>query len=118
MSAFDEFVNGAKKAFDYASVKTNEVVEATKVQIEKSQLSCKLRDEYEKLGRTCYKMSETGEDLTGQMKLHISKIKELIESIKQATENSASKSKLKTCENCNFVVSPNYQFCPKCGAKL
>ena len=118
MSAFDEVVYGAKKVFDAAAVKTNELYEASRIQIEKSQLNCRLRDEYEKLGKLCYKMSETGEDMTGQMKINITKIKGLLKDIELANENLNSKTRSRTCESCGFVVNSKYEFCPKCGKKL
>ena len=47
MSAFDEFVNGAKKAFDYASVKTNEV-ERLKFEIVKHIIDTRLAESRKK----------------------------------------------------------------------
>ena len=117
MSAFDEIIYGAKKCFDAASVKTNEFFEASKVQIEKSQLNCKLKEEYINLGKIYYDMSETGIDKTEKMKSIIAKIHGYLEDIKLANENFV-KEKFKICENCGEQNSINYEYCSKCGTKL
>lgn len=118
MSTFDEFINGAKKAFDTASEKTSEIFEATKIQVEKSQLNCKLSNEYEKLGKACFKMSETGIDTTEKMKNHISRIKDIHSELDKLGENRTSKSLSKFCPNCNTIFNGKYTFCPICGEKL
>ena len=119
MSAFDEIVYGAKKCFDAASVKTNEIIEASKIQIEKSQLNCKLKEEYVRLGKVCYNMSETNVDQTAKMKLIITRIKQILEDIEVANQNFSSNSnKPHVCENCGTTNANKSDFCSKCGNKL
>jgi ribosomal protein L40E len=117
MSAFDEFVYGAKKCFDAAAVKTNEFIEASKIQIEKSQLNCELRDEYVKLGKACYDMSESGIDNTAKMQAIIERINSIKEELKLAEENFKSK-KPKICHNCGSKNDYDFKYCSKCGSKL
>ena len=117
MSTFDDLIYGAKKALDVATVKTNELYEASKIQIEKSQLNGKMKEEYLKLGKTCYQMSDTGIDQTEKMKTIITKIHELDAELKNLNQNSET-SKYKTCSECNSQNSIKSNFCYKCGNKL
>lgn len=118
MSTFDEVVNGAKKMFDAAAVKTNELYESSRIHIEKSQLNCKLKEEYEKLGKTCYNMSETGEDMTIAMKNSINKINQLKKEIQLKNDDLNNVNNTVTCSACGASINAKCDYCPKCGAKL
>lgn len=117
MSAFDEFVNGAKRCFDYAAEKTEKAIDISKVQIEKSQLVCKLKEEYASLGKLCYAMSETGEDYSENMKAKIINIHNLKEEI-AILNGKLNKPKSKACSNCGNVTENKSEYCPKCGERL
>ena len=117
MSAFDEIVYGAKKCFDAASVKTNEFIEASKIQIEKSQLNCMLKEEYIRLGKACYEMSEKDIDQSVKMKVIIKKINSLLQDIELANQNFSS-NKPKICESCGATNTSKAEFCSKCGNKF
>lgn len=117
MSAFDEFVNGAKRCFDYAAEKTEKAIDISKLQIEKSQLVCKLKDEYTDLGKLCYAMSETGEDYSENMKAKIINIHNLKEEI-AILNGQLNKPKNKTCPKCGYSADTKSEYCAKCGEKL
>lgn len=117
MSAFDEILYGAKKCFDAAAEKTNEFIENSKIQMEKSQLHCEMKDEYVRLGRTCYQMSETGIDQTEKMKTIIAKIKALHDELERVS--TAQRTPKETvCEVCGAVNASRNAYCSKCGVKL
>lgn len=117
MSALDEFINGAKKCLDTATIKTNEFIEASRVQIEKSQLTGQLREEYAKLGRLYYEMSTTGVDKTEKINTVISKINDLLADIQLAKETLSANID-KVCKNCGASNSSKFEYCSKCGMKL
>lgn len=114
MTAFDEFVNGAKKCFDYAAEKTGVAVEASKRQIEKSQLNCKLRDEYAALGKLSFETVENGADNAEKMRRRINNIRALKEQL-GFLEESAKENH--TCSVCGRTIKKGFSYCPECGAK-
>lgn len=115
MTAFDEFVNGAKKCFDVAVEKTGAAVEASKRRIEKSQLSCKLRDEYAALGRLSFETAENGADNAEKMRRCINNIRALKEQIGSLNEEQPERGNL--CPVCGKPVKKGFSYCPECGAK-
>ncbi|MEG0614686.1 MAG: hypothetical protein RR540_02940 [Oscillospiraceae bacterium] len=117
MSTFDNFITKAKKYVDVATVKTNEFVEVSRIEIEKSQLNSKLRELYCKLGRICFNMSKTGNDESEKMSKIINKINEVQADIDLANENLGTK-KYKNCPICNNKNSNLAEFCSNCGEKI
>ena len=117
MSVFDEFLYGAKKCFDAAAEKTSDLFEASKIQLEKSQLTCEIKEEYEKLGKICYHMSESGVDQTEKMKASIVRIHALRDELAQLRENAKS-DRVKVCTECGAENSPHFKYCSSCGSRL
>lgn len=117
MSAFDDLVYGAKKCFDAAAVKTTEIIECSRVQLEKAQLNGELKEQYTKLGKLCFEMAESGEDKSVPMRHVMDSIREILEDLKLADENVKS-NKPKVCPNCKNENDPEFEFCSRCGTKL
>lgn len=117
MSAFDEFLSGAKRCFDYAAEKTGKAIDISKLQIEKSQLVCKLKEEYTALGKLCYAMSETGEDYSEKMKAKIINIHQLKEEI-AILNSQLNSTRTTTCKGCGYTSETRFDYCPKCGEKM
>lgn len=92
MFSFDEFVTGAKKCFDVASEKGTELLEASKLQIRRSELNCKLKDEYARLGKICYEMTKGEGDVSEKMEKCVVKISKILEDI-GAVEAAAASAK-------------------------
>lgn len=117
MSAFDNFMYGAKRCIDTATVKTNEFIETSRVKIERAQLNNTLREEYTKLGKLCYDMSEKDVKDPEKMSRIIAKINRLKEDIELANDHLSSYEE-KFCEVCGMTNPAKFQYCSKCGNKL
>lgn len=95
MFTFDEFVTGAKKCFDAASEKGSELLESGRLQVRRSELNCKLKDEYARLGKMCYAAAGGDSSVNEKMEKHIIKIREILEEISEVEKaaNSAKREK-------------------------
>ncbi|MBE6839548.1 MAG: hypothetical protein E7507_08450 [Ruminococcus sp.] len=118
MSGMDSFIDGARRCIDSAAEKTGDFIEVSKLKLEKTQLESKVREQYQKLGKMCFDMSETGTDTTPYMNEVMDKIRELKKDIQWTEDRINSVKPQKTCASCGKKNSTENLYCQNCGAKL
>ncbi len=114
----DDFIDGARRYADIAATKTNEFIEISKLKLDKTRLQSKVRENYQKLGKLCFKMSESGTDLTKDMNDIIDIIRSLKEDIAWIDEQLREAKPHKTCQKCGTANPTSCVYCSACGEKL
>lgn len=119
MYDFDNFVSDVKKAADVVASKTGEVIDASKVQIEKSQVKVVIKEKYQELGKLCYQSVENGYEDTTAMQTLVNEIKGLKAKLKSLDGMCASNTvKQRVCPACGFANPAEFEYCSKCGTQL
>ncbi len=113
----DDFITDTKKTIDKVAVKTSDAVAYSKIQLERAQLRSLLKDNFAKLGRLCYVMHTTENDVADDMKIIIADIKKLEEELAK-TEKATPNNKSKVCKYCLTKNSSDSDYCRKCGEFL
>lgn len=120
MSNLDGVINKAKDFVNMAGKKTGEMLETSKLKVEKMNKSAELQKNYETLGRFCYldyKGLETQKN-SDKMKQIINSI-EVLESEIKNIENSISEMKNnKICAYCSNKNNKKFLYCTHCGSPL
>lgn len=117
MYDFDNLISDAKKAFDAVSSKTNEVIDISRCQIEKSQIKVKIKEKYQELGRVCYDAAEYGEEDTTALQLLVADIKALKAELR-AIDSAVKSTKAIFCGSCGAKNEAGNGYCARCGRKL
>ena len=116
---FNELVDKAKVGFDAVCKKTEDVVNVSKLKIDKSGLEAKLSKSYEMLGQLCYDAIQNGEDMNGDsFKALIDDITENRESIKELDDRIQGYKSKKLCPKCHSTIDINSVYCSNCGEKV
>lgn len=116
---FNELVDKAKLGFDAVCKKTEDVVNVSKLKLDKSGLESKLSKSYEMLGQLCYQATVSGEDTDGDaFKTLIDDITANITEINELSLKIQSFKNKKLCPKCNSAIDMNATFCSNCGEKV
>ena len=118
MGFFDDALNKTKEVLDVAYKKTEEVVTTEKQKFDVSALKSKREKDFAALGKIYYEQIKDAEDLSEEISVLVSAIKEKSAEIDRLyTEIHNAKNKL-ICPNCSAAIEKNSVFCSSCGAKL
>lgn len=117
-NAMDDFIDGARRCADVAATKTNELIEVSKLKLDKAKLRSKLREQYQKLGRLCFNEKENGENHSEEMREIIEAIKIYNKDIAWTDEQLRSALPHKVCRACGGKCSVKCTYCSYCGEKL
>lgn len=117
MSMLDNLSGTAKKYLGKASVKAGEVVESSKLYLDKTQATAKLSSLYEKLGRAHY-ATDTNQRNEGELiQSLMQQIHDLEEEVSQLDSQIFS-TKAKKCPFCGKKNPAGSSFCESCGQKI
>lgn len=99
--------------------KSEEILEITKVKMNRSKLEKQLQEKQRELGRIVYD-SYISNTTDSEKVISLCKTMQgLEEEIKKLDEQIAALTpKEKTCPNCGTKVAPDIKFCSNCGTKL
>ena len=119
--SLDVVIDNAKRYADIAAEKTNEIIELSKLKLDKAKLQSKLREQYRKLGKFYYDIatndttSETTENMIDEC---IDSIKVLKQDIEWVSEQIRSLKPHRICAVCGAKNPTSCNFCSSCGKKL
>ena len=117
MPTMDDFVGGAKKYIDSATEKTNNFIDMSKLKYNISVMKNDAKNEYTKLGKLCYEMSEKGVDEPEKMSKIIARINKINMEIEFANMELAKYTE-KVCPECGASNDIKFKYCSRCGSKL
>ena len=118
MGVFEDVVSKAKTAADYATKKTGEIVEVTKLKINASEVEGKIKKELLELGKKVYSASKEETDCTEFVKEKADSIDKLHAELEEIHKNIAELRSEKICSACMTSNPQDAVYCQKCGAKL
>ncbi|MBP0979046.1 MAG: zinc ribbon domain-containing protein [Oscillospiraceae bacterium] len=118
MSNLDNLINKAKGFINLAGKKTGDIVEISKLKIDRANKNAELQKNYELLGKLCYsnyKSSSDNQDSIGEI---IKKIELLEIDIKDLDENIFIMKDTKVCPECGHKNNKKSLYCNICGSRL
>lgn len=118
MGVFEDVVNKAKNAADFAGKKTGEIVEISKLRFTAADLQSKINKEYLELGIAVFNAGKSGEDCKDEITKKSAVIDDLYHQLSKINEKISELRRMKKCLVCNFASPEDANFCLKCGAKL
>lgn len=118
MGVLEEVVSKAKTAADYATKKTGEIVEVTKLKITASEVEGKIKTELLELGKKVYNAAKEQTDCTEYVTAKVEAIDKLNVELEKIHDSVAELRSEKRCPECKATNSQEAIYCQKCGAKL
>lgn len=111
-----EFFNNISKK---TTETTNKIAREAKLKMKISDNKCKIKDLYEKIGKTSYEshIKEEGINLYEKIKDNCSKIDDLSKEIEEYRKEILILNHKKMCIKCYAEIGNEDLFCPKCGKK-
>ena len=118
MSLFDELKKNVTDFTENVAKKSSEAIEVQKLKMQKSSLESDLRDCYVALGRLYEKRLADGCNPNSGEEQLLRKIASVRKSMTAIDEEQRKLKGVILCGSCGQSVSKDYDFCPKCGARL
>lgn len=118
MGVLEDVVSKAKTAADYATKKTGEIVEVTKLKISASEVEGKIKSELLELGKKVYYAAREQTDCTEYVATKVEAIDKLNAELEELHNTVADLRSEKRCPECKAINSQEAIYCQKCGAKL
>lgn len=118
MSLFDEIRKNVTDLTENVAKKSSTVIETQKMRMRKSSLESDLRDYYVQLGKLYEKKLTKSEETDEEAASALEKIAEAKKEIRSIQEALIKARGMVHCTTCGQDVSREFDFCPKCGAKL
>ena len=123
---FDVVIDSAKRYADIAAEKTNEIIELSKLKLDKAKLQSKEREQYRKLGKYYFDFvsnaEESNEDVAKEnmalIEDCIETIKNLRQDIEWISEQIGTLKPHRICAICGSKNPTSCNFCSSCGKKL
>jgi len=123
---FEVVIDSAKRYADIAAEKTNEIIELSKLKLDKAKLQSKEREQYRKLGKYYFDLvSNTEEQSEESSKENLALIEDCIETIKNLrqdiewiSEQIGTLKPHRICAICGAKNPTSCNFCSSCGKKL
>ena len=116
---FNDIVDKAKQGFEVVYKKTEDVVNVSKLKLDKASLESKLSKSYEMLGQICYQSAINGEDFgSEEVKALVDDITNNISEIEELEVKIQGFKNKKMCPNCHSSIEANSVFCNKCGKEV
>ena len=123
---FEVVIDSAKRYADIAAEKTNEIIELSKLKLDKAKLQSKEREQYRKLGKYYFDLvSNTEEQSEESSKENLALIEDCIETIKNLrqdiewiSEQIGTLKPHRICAICGAKNPTSCYFCSSCGKKL
>lgn len=123
---FDVVIDSAKRYADIAAEKTNEIIELSKLKLDKAKLQSKEREQYRKLGKYYFDfVSNAEENEEESAKENMALIEDCIETIKNLrqdiewiSEQIGTLKPHRICAICGAKNPTSCNFCSSCGKRL
>lgn len=123
---FDVVIDSAKRYADIAAEKTNEIIELSKLKLDKAKLQSKEREQYRKLGKYYFDFVSNAEEADeNSAKENMALIEDCIETIKNLrqdiewiSEQIGTLKPHRICAICGAKNPTSCNFCSSCGKKL
>lgn len=118
MSLFDEIRKNVTDLTENVAKKSSTVIETQKMRMRKTSLESDLRDYYVQLGKLYEKKLAKSEETEEDAAPILDKIEGAKKEIRSIQEALIKARGMVRCTACGQDVSREFDFCPKCGAKL
>ncbi len=116
---FNNIVDKAKQGFEVVYKKTEDVVNVSKMKLDKASLEAKLSKSYEMLGQICYQSVISGENFESEeVKVLVDDITDNIAEIEELDIKIQGLKNKKLCPKCHSSIDVNSVFCSNCGEKV
>ncbi len=119
MDFFDKLSKKASETYKVTAEKTTKIAKETKLKLEISNYKSNMEDIYKIVGKKIYQKYAAQEEMQLEdIQDELNKLDTISEKIDIANKEIMSlKDKIK-CQNCNYEMSEEYEYCPKCGTKI
>jgi hypothetical protein len=119
MDFFDKLSKKASDTYKVTAEKTTKIAKETKLKLEISNYKSNMEDLYKIVGKKIYQKYAAQEEMQLEdIQDELNKLDTISEKIDIANKEIMSlKDKIK-CQNCNYEMSEEYEYCPKCGTKI
>ena len=119
MDFFDKLSKKASETYKVTAEKTTKIAKETKLKLEISNYKSNMEDLYKIVGKKIYQKYAAQEEMQLEdIQDELNKLDTISEKIDIANKEIMSlKDKIK-CQNCNYEMSEEYEYCPKCGTKI
>ncbi len=119
MDFFDKLCKKASETYKVTAEKTTKIAKETKLKLEISNYKSNMEDLYKIVGKKIYQKYAAQEEMQLEdIQDELNKLDTISEKIDIANKEIMSlKDKIK-CPNCNYEMSEEYEYCPKCGTKI
>ena len=118
MSLLDDLKKGVTDFTENVAQKSTQVIETQKLKMRKSSLENDLRDIYVVLGHLYVRQMGAGFDQDSEEGRLLRRLNETRNAIASIEEELRQKKGMIVCPGCRESVSADFDYCPKCGAKL
>lgn len=118
MSNLNNVINKTKQLINMASKKTGDVVEISKLKMDKVNKGAELQKLYENLGKSCYLEFKSDVKQTEEMKEIIGNIEKLESDIKKIDDSIIILKNNKICKKCGNKNNKKALYCNLCGNTL
>lgn len=115
---FDDVVVNAKACASAVSQKASSVYDVSKHKITAAEIRGDINKKLRELGALTYKSEVHGTDYSQQIKIIVSEISDLKDSLNAVNEHIAVATDKRRCPGCNAVIPNNSVFCNICGIKI
>lgn len=119
MDFFDKLGKKASETYKVTAEKTTKMAKETKLKLEINNNKSNMEDIYKTIGKKIYEKYSAQEEMQLEdIQEELNKLDDISEKINVANkEIMGLKEKIK-CNNCDYEMSEEYEYCPKCGAKM
>ena len=119
MDFFDKLSKKASDTYKVTAEKTSKIAKKIKLWLEISNYKSNMEDLYKIVGKKIYQKYAAQEEMQLEdIQDELNKLDTISEKIDIANKEIMSlKDKIK-CQNCNYEMSEEYEYCPKCGTKI
>ena len=117
MSFFDDFSKKATDAAKYATKKTGDIIEQSKLNITIGALEGDIKDIYVSLGKAIYDQYINGDEISDDLIEYCKEIDDKVEEIRENREKINEIKKVVQCSNCKAENAETFEYCPYCGHK-
>ncbi|MBB5262938.1 ribosomal protein L37AE/L43A [Catenibacillus scindens] len=118
MSLLDDLKKSVTDFTENVAQKSTQVIETQKLKMKKSSLESDLRDIYVVLGHLYVRQLGSGFDEGSEEGRLLKRLNETRSAIASIEDELRQRKGMIICPGCRESVSADFDYCPKCGAKL
>lgn len=118
MKTFDDLTYKAQLLIDMAGKKSNEVIELSRLKVNRSKIKSNIDDEYKKLGSAFYKIKRENYNDEDHVNSICDKIDKLYYDLDEIELKISNLKNTKVCKCCSHKNPTNSEYCSSCGVHL